>query len=212
MPELVSLEQRVIESTPRGTLSQSFRQVADWTSIQLAYQVCNDKLKRLRARGALDEHGNVNTVKLKEALADPNEALSNPNNPNFLLNWFGWTGTGAMYTVENGKAVLYLSNDVRNNLVLRPENIAKAIKQLKRLRGYWPRRLTNYRPNEKDASEVKESVSAGTTARVEYDADSLRLINDTNDLSYFEVNTVNYDKPVEEGGLNGDQRELAERT
>ncbi|MBI2136291.1 hypothetical protein HYU06_04415 [Candidatus Woesearchaeota archaeon] len=193
MPESATLEQRTIESIPRGTLSQSFGHVEDWTSIQLAYQVCNDRLKELRAVGALDEEGKVDANKLRNALKDNSS----------LLKWYGWTGTGAMYKAENGKAVLYLSNDVRNNLVLRPENIEEAVRQL--------RQTNDYKSSEEDASDVIRSVSAGTTARVEYDARTLKLVKDNDEWSHFVVDTVNYDKLAEQGYLNDEQRELAER-
>src|SRR3989338_2577262 len=99
MPESATLEQRTVKSTPRGTLLHTFGQIEDWTSIQLAYQVCNDRLKELRAVGALDEQGKVDADKLTEELQHHDS----------LFNWYGWTGTGAMYEAENGKAVLYLS-------------------------------------------------------------------------------------------------------
>jgi len=105
--------------------------------------------------------------------------------------WF-WTADSALYTVEEGEAILYFGNR-DTNLIF--ENINEATKQL--------RETNNYRPEQADVERVINSVETGQTLRL--NLSDLKLDRYNSEWSYFKISTSKYNK------LNDSQRAFAEK-
>ncbi len=121
-----------------------------------------------------------------------------------------WSADFIMYRVEDaagnavddakkGEAVLYLAPR-EHNLIFR--NIKTANAQLDSI-------PSNYIPDQEGIDEVVASYKKGDTLKVRLS--QLRLKNSHPNVKYLEINTSDYAKSLQEGGLNTDERLLAER-
>ena len=106
--------------------------------------------------------------------------------------WF-WTADFSMYKVEDDEAVIYIAGR-ENNLIF--NNIDEATNQL--------RRNDNYVLEPGEIATVVASVESGETLRVKHS--DLNLEKYDHEFSYFEIDTDNFDKT-----LNQEQRAVAER-
>jgi hypothetical protein len=100
------------------------------------------------------------------------------------------TGDGCVYNVENGKAVLYLTNTALNP-ILKEDNVADAVRQITE--------TGNYEVKLKDFERIKKR------APTRFVLSDLKLTRSNNEMSFYEINPVSY------GRLNTEQRKLAER-
>ena len=100
-----------------------------------------------------------------------------------------YTADSALYTLNDGEAMLYLGREQTNPVL---NNIVEAAKQLLE--------TGNYRPKPEDIEAV---INAPDTLKVKLSDLKLRKLN--GEVSYFEINTKRYNK------LNAKQREVAER-
>lgn len=111
--------------------------------------------------------------------------------------WF-WTADSALYTVEDGQEVLYLGG-IETNLVFR--NLNEAVDQLLNTQ--------NYHPNKQDIQSVVEASTQGKVSRIRLSDLDLKKEND--EFCYYEIDTENYNNSVKKGGLNKEQRAVAEQ-
>jgi len=100
-----------------------------------------------------------------------------------------WTRQSAIYTVEDGEVMLYLTDKVDDNLIF--QNIDEATRQLIRYGRYVP--------------EDNESVERIVGSLEGVKLSELDLSVEGNQFSYFEIDTLDYDS------LNPSQRFLAEK-
>jgi hypothetical protein len=112
------------------------------------------------------------------------------DNPELRTNWF-YTNNFAMYTVENGKEILYFGTE--NNPILK--NIDDACSQLIN--------NDNYHVNKEDKKAVIDSAKSGNILRI--NMSDLRLKGNDSEWKYIEINTSNYERI-----LNSSERAFAE--
>lgn len=110
-------------------------------------------------------------------------------NDDDLLGMCLYTSDFPLYTVEKGKAVLYLA-DSKHNLIF--QNLDDAVNQIHESENYFPKN-----------SEIGSVIKARSTLRVEIS--DLKLEDDDSEISYFDINTEDYST------LNNTQKTFAER-
>jgi hypothetical protein len=106
------------------------------------------------------------------------------------------TGDGCVYNVENGKAVLYLTNTALNP-ILKKDNIADAVSQID------GNRIYKVKPN--DFSLIQREAAKKNGGAKRYVLSGLRLRMFDDEFCSFEFDTTMLDK------LNESQRALAEQ-
>jgi len=106
------------------------------------------------------------------------------------------TGDGCVYNVENGKAVLYLTNTALNP-VLKRDNIADAVSQI--------RQNGNYKVKADDFSLIQREAAKKNGGAKLYALSDLGLTKYDSEWSFFEIDTKKHDK------LNKSQRALAKQ-
>lgn len=109
-------------------------------------------------------------------------------NPALRSNWF-YTADGALYAVENGNPVLYLTRGAVNPILKNPQVAAGQLLS-----------TGNYTPSQAD---ISAAISSPDTLKITLSELGLRRHDD--EFSYFEINTGKPDK------LNPAQRRMAER-
>lgn len=102
--------------------------------------------------------------------------------------WF-WTAEGAVYTIEDGEVILYLT-DRESNPILK--NIKEATDQLIQNHNYIPKQ-----------EDLEAAINSANTLRIKLS--DLKLKRENNEYSYFEINAKKYNE------LNEVQRAFAER-
>ena len=105
--------------------------------------------------------------------------------------WF-WTADSALYTIEDGEAILYLGRNAENNPIFK--NIEKASKPLPRTGIYIPSK-----------EDIESVIDAKDTLRI--NLSDLELQEDSGEYSCFEIDTL--DNKARK--LNKTQRQFAKR-
>ena len=105
-------------------------------------------------------------------------------------------GNGFIYTIENNEAVLYVTN-AKFNPVLKQKSIADAINQISR--------FGNYDVKADDFSLIQMEATKKNGGAERYALFDLGLTKQDNECSFYEIDTVKYNK------LNKTQRAFAEQ-